>query len=84
MELRTKKVGKSCGILEMSIIYDKRDPMPIPRSEVVVNCDTAFPEISPMLLFLAKRILMEALLAEASRKQMFFMTLAVEARKRKR
>ena len=58
-------------------------PKPIPASDEVVNYEVALPEISPMLLRLANLIFMLPREADASRKQMFLPTLAIDAKSRK-
>ena len=56
--------------LEISI------PLPIPRSEIVVNWVTAFPAISPILLSTANLKLILALVAELHKNHMFLATFA--------
>lgn len=58
-------------------------PRPIPNKDAVVYCDVDLPEMSPMLLAFANRMFMLPLDAEASKKQMFFPILAVEASNKK-
>ena len=67
----------------MSMHFVKIVPRAMPSSEVVVNWETDLPAMSPTLFCLAKRRLIEAREAAASRKQIFFPTLASDARARK-
>ena len=64
-------------------VLESIKPRPTPKRLEAVNCDTLLPEMSPMLLFFENYIFIEALEAEARRKQMFLPTLAKEASKRK-
>jgi hypothetical protein len=63
--------------------FDNKRPKPTPTRVEAVNCDTLFPEISPMLFLFANYTFILALDAAESKKQIFFPILAVEARAKK-
>lgn len=67
----------------ISIAFVIAKPNPIPKIEAAVNCETAFPYMSAILLFLANLRLIEALEAEESMKHIFFPILAVAAMSKK-
>ena len=73
------KQGINCGRDEIVIHWEIPKPTPIPITFVNVNYDTAFPEMSPILLALANLTLIEEREAEAKRKVIFLHPLAREA-----
>ena len=76
-------MGKSYGIELILITWESIEPRVIPIREEVVNWETDFPEMSPILFLLANLTLMEALLAAANKKQIFLPTLAILASAKK-
>ena len=57
--------------------------MPTPTRVDAVNCETLFPEMSPMLFLFANYTFMLALDAADNKKHMFLLMLAREARTKK-
>ena len=78
-----KNVGNRCGIELILMHWVRSVPRPIPKRDVVVNWETAFPAMSPTLFYLANLTLIEARDAAANRKQIFLPTLASDARAKK-
>ena len=80
---RNKQVGSSWPTELILTRFVKAIPSPIPINEDVVNYEVALPDMSPMLFLFANLILMLPLEADASKKQIFLPTFAIEASNRK-
>lgn len=62
---------------------DNSNPILTPTKVDAVNCDTLFPDISPMLFFFANYTLILALEAADNRKHIFLPIFAIEASAKK-
>jgi hypothetical protein len=80
---KTMKVGYSCDNAVMSIILERNIPIATPNRVDAVYYDMLFPDMSPILFLFANCILMLALDAAESKKQMFFPAFAIDAKAKK-